>query len=508
MQPHNTTRLWAILLCLLLTAAPALLQAAPYKIWQEAGFNEHAAGPSGNIYYGGGVFDDTFYTGQIQYGPQQWGTAPQSGTALLNKADKGTLLAKSATLLNGFVYCGGMVTGGIYRMSGWDPDTIVDLGYTFAESLVTDGTFLYSNNSSVRNQIHKFKVNEDGSVSQVWAVAIGGANNRFRGVSYYNGKLYVAEHNAESKSPEGDRGIYEIDAGTGDYTRIATVPSTGGANAYQVVRYGNRMYLVGLDDMLRTYELHGSTWDLVSSDDLGVTDIYGIGVRGDGTRATHFWVTHLSRSISYFILDVNDAPVVPVGKARTEPDTTLLALKNVAVTALTGDGFFVQEQDRSAGIRVKWSGAQPAADALASLIGTVQTDGHERVISAMSVTPGAAYVAEPLGVNNGAAGGAAAAGGAGLPNDGLLVTVWGKVTAVDYGSPAFYVDDGSGVPNDTPNDFVFEAVPGIKVQSTGDFPWTGAYLKVTGVLRLQDHDGKAIRRVDIRSWSDVEQIDP
>jgi len=506
MRSGNKVMVWAVLLCALLMAAPAF--GAPFMIWEEHSFDNNAAGAAGNVYYGGGVFDDTFYTGQIQYGPEQWGTAQVNGTALVNKADVGTVLAKSATLLNGYLYCGGMVTGGIYRMSNWDPSTVVNLGYSYAESLVTDGNYLYSNDSSTKNRIHKFKINEDGSVGEVWTISIGGANNRFRGLSYCNGKLYTAEHNAESKDPAGDRGIYEIDAETGQATQIATVPSTGAANAYQVVRYGNRLYLAGLDDMLRVYEYNGSAWNLISSDNLGLGDLYGIGVRGDGTKATNFWVTSVNRNISYWILDINDAPEVSVGDAKNLPSGSLVSLKDVAVTALTSDGFFAEAKNRSSGVRVKWTTPLSEAGVAADIIGVTGTDGPEKIVKAVSVNTGAGYTAVPVSMSGHAAGGNLATGGKGLENSSMLVSTWGEVTGVDYLTNCFYVDDGSGVLNDTPTTFITQAVPGMKVQSTGDLPMQGAFLKVTGILRLQTAADKIIPRLDIRDGNDVTPIYP
>ncbi len=235
---------------------------------------------------------------------------------------------------------------------------------------------------------------------------------------------------------------------------------------------------------------------------------------------TYFWYVQ-ARSANNVWSDVGisngtivQAPT-KIGLAKTKANNASVTLENVVVTklsldeSLNPDGFFVQEQDQSAGVRVKWSGSAPPLNTLVTVVGTMGTEGPERVVNATSVVTGEAFTPTPLGVTNKAAGGSGTTGGAGLPNDGLLATVWGKVTGIDFATTTFYIDDGSGVENDTPTAFVPTKVPGIKVKSLLAIPFTtGSYYKVTGVVRLEQAGSKVIRRLDVRSDEDIELVNP
>lgn len=235
---------------------------------------------------------------------------------------------------------------------------------------------------------------------------------------------------------------------------------------------------------------------------------------------TYFWYVQ-ARSANNVWSDVGisngtivQAPM-KIGLAKSRPNNASVTLENVVVTKLSldesmnPDGFFVQEQDQSAGVRVKWSGSAPPLNTLVTVVGTMGTEGPERVVNATSVVTGASFTPTPLGVTNKTAGGSKPTGGAGLPNDGLLATVWGKVTGIDFATTTFYLDDGSGVENDTPTAFVPNKVPGIKVKSVLATPFTtGSYYKVTGIVRLEQVGSKVIRRLDARSDEDIVLVNP
>lgn len=193
---------------------------------------------------------------------------------------------------------------------------------------------------------------------------------------------------------------------------------------------------------------------------------------------------------------------IKVGAAKNRPDGTLVAIPNVVVTKSGPDSFWVQEQDRSAGIRVV-SNANPPANTLVTISGTMGTSGPEKVLNATSVTTGAPFTPVPLGVTGKNVAGSKVTNGTGLPNDGLLVTIWGKVTGVDFFDNFFFVDDGSGVVNETPAGFIFSKVPGIKIAGVFGLPSDGDYLKVTGIVRLQTINGITYRWIEPRDDSDV-----
>jgi len=185
-----------------------------------------------------------------------------------------------------------------------------------------------------------------------------------------------------------------------------------------------------------------------------------------------------------------------------------VSVENVVVTRSSANEFWVQEQDRSAGIRVV-STANPAVDTLVSFAGSlaVDTTTTELYINAGAnpVAAGANFVPVPLKTGQKDIAGKLVTGGTGLPDDGLVVTVWGKVTQVPgLGTPSFYMDDGSGVANDTTS----PVVTGIKITaidpSYGVWPYsTGEYWSVTGIVRLQKAGSSVIPVVEAQGDSDL-----
>jgi|GEM_PF-580909 len=195
----------------------------------------------------------------------------------------------------------------------------------------------------------------------------------------------------------------------------------------------------------------------------------------------------------------------PIGEVKAKADGAQVKLKNpVVVTKSDSGGYWAQEQDRSSGIRIVSSQNPPVNTLVSNVEGVMATNPEtgERYIDATGKTAsiGSPFTPVPLGVNNRAAGGSRVTSGSGVPTDGLLVTVWGRVTGVDFSVPiSFYLDDGSGVINDTPTDFIPSAVPGIKVLVESVFPSIGDYYKVTGISRLARKDALTFRAVEALS---------
>ena len=192
-----------------------------------------------------------------------------------------------------------------------------------------------------------------------------------------------------------------------------------------------------------------------------------------------------------------------IGVAKLKNLGIGVSIENVAVTRSSATEFWVQEQDRSAGVRVL-SSANPAVNTLVTFAGTLTVDNSttEKYIDATgnAVAAGAAFTPAPLKTGQKDIAGKLATGGNGLPDDGLLVTVWGKTTQVmPLGNPFFYMDDGSGVANDTTS----PVVPGIKVTaidpSYGVWPFSlGEYWSVTGIVRLQKAGSNVIPVVEVK----------
>ncbi len=160
------------------------------------------------------------------------------------------------------------------------------------------------------------------------------------------------------------------------------------------------------------------------------------------------------------LVDPNTVPFV-----RTQANGASASLTGKIVTANQTDfpgALYVQETSSSGyfgGIRVRYSGSTIARGSLVDVTGsvTLAADG-EREVNAGST--GVSFIEQstvpgPLGMPNKHLGGGdfnvytpgvsnPDGSGVGLHNKGLLVKIWGKVTAVDAGNKFFYIDDGTG----------------------------------------------------------------
>ena len=157
--------------------------------------------------------------------------------------------------------------------------------------------------------------------------------------------------------------------------------------------------------------------------------------------------------------------------------------------------YYIEQEDRSAGVQVRVLGTSPAPTrgAKASFKGQFQIDGAGNYIVDTTVaggycnlTPGGPIVA-PLSLTNKAVAGGESTGGAGTPNAGLLATVWGKVSdkAIDpdTGTISFNLDDGSTASDGSAllvkvYDYAFDGLMTAQ-------PVNGQYWKATGIITLE-----------------------
>lgn len=189
--------------------------------------------------------------------------------------------------------------------------------------------------------------------------------------------------------------------------------------------------------------------------------------------------------------------------AKAGADGSRLGLPSSTVTAAF-DGFFYVEQDnRASGMRVVKPNHGMSVGQRVVVWGGVQTDGDgERSIQALTISPVGSGTIAPVAMTNKALGGAdrpgqgGVIGGSGLNTIGLLVTTTGAVTSA--GSGFFYIDDGSGV-----ND---ESGQGVRVSATGlTLPTVGQHLIVTGICSCVKTS--AINRlILVRSQADIRLI--
>ncbi|HUV04373.1 MAG TPA: S8 family serine peptidase [Armatimonadota bacterium] len=184
-------------------------------------------------------------------------------------------------------------------------------------------------------------------------------------------------------------------------------------------------------------------------------------------------------------------------KNSEDGDSVILTGKVVSAGPAQFPGImYVQEPDRSSGLKVELGSTQTDAiiGSIVTVSGTLQTLAGERTITNPVVTvTGSGDQPTALSVVNRDVGGSAlniytpgVTGGTGLNNVGLLICVWGRVTAV--GSDYFYLDDGSNLAGAS-------GYTGLKV-ITGVLskPGSDQYAAVVGISSVEV-DGSTIRPV-------------
>lgn len=160
-------------------------------------------------------------------------------------------------------------------------------------------------------------------------------------------------------------------------------------------------------------------------------------------------------------------PVSTIADARTVPDGTPVTLTNVVVSAVYPSGiygtcadpcFFVQNEDRSAGIMVL-SGRPVSPGDKVNITGEAKTYNGSVAIKATGLTKvGSVNPPKPVATTNAASGGSGVADGLGVSSLGLLSKVWGRVIETGEwidrttGEAAYVyalLDDGSSVESAT-----------------------------------------------------------
>lgn len=194
-----------------------------------------------------------------------------------------------------------------------------------------------------------------------------------------------------------------------------------------------------------------------------------------------------------------------VSDLRSMANGTSVTLNCKVVTAGFGDHFYIEEPDRTAGIKIA-SGAPATTGNMVSVTGTLAVVDGERQIDPTSV---AVYssgngVPDPLGWVVRSVGGGPKGyvpgvyDGCGLNNVGLLGRVAGVVSGLGSGG-WFYLDDGS-------NTLADEGFSGIKVLS-GKVVHIGQRVIVTGISSVDENlDGAAVRQIKPRSDGDIQVL--
>jgi hypothetical protein len=183
--------------------------------------------------------------------------------------------------------------------------------------------------------------------------------------------------------------------------------------------------------------------------------------------------------------------------AKAEANGVEVSLAGQAVTAVFGDAFYIEELDRSSGIRVYKPDHGLAVGMTAFVQGLMRTstDGERYVEAATASQTGQGTVSPLFMVNRDLGGGGSgydpdtAAGQcglreyrgevtadlAGMNNTGLLISTTGRVT--EDGDGWFYIDDGSHLDDG-------QGFRGLRVlgEPPGGYPSAeGMYLRLTGI---------------------------
>jgi formylglycine-generating enzyme required for sulfatase activity len=203
-----------------------------------------------------------------------------------------------------------------------------------------------------------------------------------------------------------------------------------------------------------------------------------------------------------------EAPTsLTIGAAKQAADRAPMNLDAKIVTAVFSGCLYVEEPNRSCGVRVITGDAYKIGDAV-TVTGRLDASGDEVAIDADSVSPATASgTVTPLGMPNRILGGgalgrqAAVENGSGLSSIGLLVRVWGKVTEV--GSDYLYVNDGSEIRDGTSTGL--EENVGVRVDCDPTGYAQGDYLMVTGICScFKNASDKLQRKVLVRGPLDIQ----
>jgi hypothetical protein len=235
-------------------------------------------------------------------------------------------------------------------------------------------------------------------------------------------------------------------------------------------------------------------------------DLRGVG-RPDLFAATSQWEIFRNALLSPHLTKTS------ADAKRLEDGREVVLTGQVVSRSWTGSPWacYVQNGDRTSGMRVQGTGTPPAAGTQVTVSGTMASSGPERMISATEVIQtGSPGEPRPLGLIERALGGGGfeydpgppvsgqtgVLGGNGTSNVGLLVRVAGTVTRSEPGEDYFYVEDGSAL--DT------GGIVGVRCTATGlTKPSSGSFAIVTGISGAIDLGGNPTRCLRVQRQTDI-----
>lgn len=174
-----------------------------------------------------------------------------------------------------------------------------------------------------------------------------------------------------------------------------------------------------------------------------------------------------------------------VVEAKAAADDTNIQLLGPVVTRVFGNYLYIEDPDRTSGIRVNITGGQvPSEGAVVGILGTVRTVDGERVIDNATVgTRSSGTIPSSLGMNGSAA--------SRILPQGLLVMLYGTADVANDATDTFVLKDG--LPG------------GIRVRLHGvALPTSGLFFRVTGTLGA-DAEGAILY---VNASGDLREIKP
>lgn len=192
---------------------------------------------------------------------------------------------------------------------------------------------------------------------------------------------------------------------------------------------------------------------------------------------------------------------VSVSGTKTGNDGDEIVLDSGIVTAVFGDDFYIESENKESGVMVTRAGSGVAIGDKVSVSGTLQSNANgERYIQATNVTKSGAGSITPVAMNNKTVGGGefgnqqGVDGGNGVNTIGLLVKTFGTLTNVN--SSTFTIDDGSGVNIKcvVPSEITIEH-------------WLHTYACVAGISSCEVVNGKLVRVIKLRDANDFYPMD-
>jgi len=175
---------------------------------------------------------------------------------------------------------------------------------------------------------------------------------------------------------------------------------------------------------------------------------------------------------------VAEAQIGTIGALKMGNNGDSVSLTGKTVTGVFPDCFFVEETDRTSGIRCIQASSGLQTGDLVDINGTLNKNDGEWVISSATHVPaGSSTPLKPLGISGRAV-------KATRPDPlGLEVTIWGRVTAV--GDGYCVIDDGSNIQS-------VRGVKGIEIKYLGSPVSVGKSVAATGIMCLEQVNGQSV----------------